>query len=130
MSTRDVADKFMRSIESMDFPAAFGLLADDGEYTVIGTTEASGKYYGPQEMIEKLLPALSDFIEPPALTFEDPIVDGDRVVMLASGEGVGPTGPYKQPYYAFVATVKGDRFSSVIEFMDTEMLNTGIFGKS
>jgi ketosteroid isomerase-like protein len=128
MSARDVAKKFSSAIEAMDFPAAFSLLAEDGKYIVIGTTKVSRTYNGRADLFENLIPVLGTCLEPPVLTFEEPIVDGDRVVMLASGAGVGPTGPYDQPYYAFVARVEGDGFSEVIEFMDTKMLETAFFG--
>lgn len=129
MSTRDVAEKFIRSMEAMEYADGFSLLAEDGKYIVIGTTEVSRTYNGRSDLFENLLPVLGGFKEPPVLKFEEPIIDGDRAVILASGGGIGPTGPYDQPYYAFVTRVRGDEFIEVIEFMDTNMLETAVFGK-
>jgi len=129
MSTRDVAEKFMKAIEAMDFATAFGMLAEDGKYNVIGTTEVSRTYNGRKDLFDNLVPALSTFKEPPVLKFDQPIIEGDRAVLLASGKGIGPFGPYDQPYYAFVAKVRGNEFIEMTEFMDTQMLNSAAFGK-
>ena len=127
--TREVAEKFIDRIEGLNFLEAFGMLAADGHYTVIGTTKASRTYNGRQDLFDNLIPLLSTFVEPPKLAFDRPVVDGDRAVLLAKGGGRGPTGPYDQPYYAFVTRVRGDEFVEIIEFMDTTMLETAIFGK-
>lgn len=129
MSAPMVVNQFITAMEGMRFEDAFGLLAEDGKYIVIGTTRVSRTYEGKQDLFENLLPVLSTFKRFPVLRFEEPIVCDDRAVMLASGEGEGPTGPYSQPFYAFVARIKGREFSEVIEFMDTEMLQTAVFGK-
>lgn len=126
---RATAKLFAERISKMEFPAAFSLVADDGVYTVIGTTKASGDYHGSKDLLGRLVPLLSDFVDPPALRFEEPIVEGDRAVLLASGAGTGPTGPYNQPHYAFVMRVRGDEIVEIIEFMDTGQLETGIFGR-
>lgn len=127
--TRVVAKLFAERIAALDFLAAFGMVADDGVYTVIGTTAASGVYHGSQDIIGRLVPVLSAFKSPPILTFQEPIVDGDRVVLVAGGSGEGPTGPYDQPHYAFVMRVRGEQFIEITEFMDTGALETGVFGR-
>jgi ketosteroid isomerase-like protein len=129
MSTKEVVEKFMSALGAMDFAGAFGLLAEDAKHVVIGTTPVSRVYNGRQDVFDNLMPALGSFVEPPALKFDTPIIDGDRAVMLASGEGVGPHGSYKQPYYAFVVKVANGEFVEFIEFMDTEMVNSALFGK-
>ncbi len=127
--TRNTAKQFAKSIEGLEFAKAFGMLALDGKYIVIGTTKASRKYDGRQDLFDNLIPLLSTFRVPPVLKFQEPMVDGDRAVLLASGNGEGPTGTYNQPYYAFVTRVRGQEFSEIIEFMDTAMLETAVFGR-
>ncbi|WP_404477090.1 nuclear transport factor 2 family protein [Novosphingobium sp. BL-52-GroH] len=127
--TERLAREFGEHIAGLRFPDAFGMLADDGLYTVIGTTPASGLYHGPRDLLERLVPLLADFVEPPVVTFEDPIVQGDRAVLLGSGRGVGPTGPYDQPHYAFVMKVSDGRIVEIVEFMDTMMLQSAVFGE-
>lgn len=128
--TRDTAKLFAERISKLEFLEAFAMVADDGTYTVIGTTKCSGVYHGGKDVIARLVPVLSDFVDPPVLTFQEPIVDGDRAVLVASGAGTGPTGPYNQPHYAFVMRVRGDEIVEMIEFMDTGQLETAVFGRT
>lgn len=127
-NTAHVAKAFVDAMESSRFVDAFSLVAEDGRYIVIGTTPVSGIYNGKQDVLDKLLPVLSGFNEPPTLKFSEMIVSGDRAVLLATGAGEGPTGPYRQPYYAFVTRVKGDGFAEIVEFLDTQMLVSALFG--
>ncbi len=127
-TARSTAKQFIQRIETLDFLEAFRMLAPDGHYIVIGTTAASRTYRGRQDLFDNLIPVLATFKEPPKLKFQEPIVEGDRAVLLANGKGLGPTGPYEQPYYAFITRVKGNEFAEIIEFADTVMIETGIFG--
>lgn len=129
MTTREVVKRFSQAIEELRFLDAFSLLAEDGTYIVPGTTAVSRTYRGRRDLLDNLVPVLSTFIEPPVLRFSEPIIDGSRAVLLAGGRGMGPTGPYDQPYYAFVVRVRGDELAEVTEFMDLVMLETGVFGK-
>jgi ketosteroid isomerase-like protein len=113
----------------MDSLSAFDMPAEDGRYIVIGTPQISFTYNGRKDLAESLTPVFSTFIELPVLKSQEPIADGNRAVLLAKGVGKGPTGPYNQPYYAFVITVRGEEFPEIIEFMDTGMKETALFGK-
>ena len=128
-TTRETVQSFMDKITAVQFLDAFSMLAEDGTYTVIGTTPASGVYHGRKDLFDRLIPVLAGFVVPPTLTWKAPIIDGDRAVLLASGTGVGPTGPYEQPHYAFVVRVKDGEFAEVTEFMDTMMLESAVFGR-
>lgn len=126
---RRLASVFAQRIAALDFVAAFKMVADDGIYTVIGKTAASGAYHGSADILKRLVPVLADFKVPPALVFEEPIVDGDRVVLIGGGGGEGPTGSYDQPHYAFVMRVRGEEFVEITEFMDTGALESAVFGR-
>jgi ketosteroid isomerase-like protein len=119
----------MDRIVSLDFLGAFGMLSLDGKYVVIGTTPLSRVYNGRDDLLSNLVPALSGFKVAPQLQFDMPIIEGDRVVLLGKGSGEGPRGPYDQPYYAFVMRIRGEEISEIIEFMDTGMLESAVFGK-
>ncbi len=127
--TRELAEKLARAFQELRFIDGFSMLAEDGTYTVIGTTKVSGTYHGRSDLLTRLVPVLSTFTSPPTLTFSNIVVDGDRAVLLASGTGTGPTGPYHQPYYAFSIRVAKGEIVEIVEFMDTTMLDTAVFGK-
>lgn len=126
--TEATARTFMQRLAAQDFIGAFSMLREDGSYTVIGTTPVSRTYHGRRDLLDNLVPVLGGFREAPALRFQEPIIAGDRAVILGGGSGVGPTGPYDQPYYAFVTRVADGGFREIIEFMDTAMLNSAVFG--
>lgn len=126
--TEALARTFAGHLAAQRFAEAFGMLAKDGTYTVIGTTPASGVYNGRDDLFARLVPVLSGFSEPPVVTFEEPIVQGDRAVLVGSGRGIGPTGVYEQPHYAFVMRAADGAFAEITEFMDTQMLQSAVFG--
>jgi ketosteroid isomerase-like protein len=129
-NTRKVIQRFMDNVESLKLLEAFGMLAEDGTWTIIGKCPASRTFNGRKELFELLLPMLGGFKQPPQIRFSPPIVEGDRAVMLGSGRGIGPTGiVYDQPHYAWVTRVRGDEIVEIIEFLDTGALETAVFGK-
>lgn len=127
--TRAVVEKFIKHIENQEYVEGFSLLADDGTYTVIGNTKASGVYRGPNDLLTRLGALLGGFKEPPKLKFQPPLVDGDRAALFASGKGVGAHGPYNQPYYAFQVQVRDGKIQSMVEYFDTAELEVAMFGK-
>ena len=131
MSTpREVVRRYIEHFENRRYGEALGMLKEDGRYILIGKTAASGVYNGRQDLFDRLIPLLGAFKEPPALKFSAEIVDGNRAAIRAGGVGLGPYGPYEQPYYVWLVEVDGEGFSEMIEFIDTVELETAIFGKT
>jgi hypothetical protein len=129
---RAVAKKFMDFLEARQPLEAIGMLGETGRFIVIGNTPISGVYEGKTAFLALVTPVLSTLpaSAAPRMKFSETIVEGNRVVMLASGEGEGPGGtPYIQPYFCYVGRVEGDGFSEIIEFNDTVMVETALFGK-
>jgi len=101
-----------------------------GSFILIGNTPVSGVFVGWDQFMERMGGVWEELPAPSTTRFSEVIVDGDRVVMLASGEGYALKGrQYTQPYYAFVARVQGDGFSELIEFCDTVEIEKSYFGK-
>jgi ketosteroid isomerase-like protein len=128
-TTRELASAFATAIEELRFIDAFNMIAEDGTYTIIGTTKASGTYHGRGEVLSKLGPLLSGFSAPPAQKFHNMVVEKDRAVLLGEADGDGPTGKYHQPYYALSLRFAKEEIAEIIEFLDTTMLDTAVFGK-
>ncbi len=129
-STKEVAQQYMDKLTALDIAGAFGMIAEDGKYTIIGTHRAAGTYHGRKDLFDRLVPLLAGMIQPPKLTFTEPVIAGDRAILFASGTGVGPTGtPYKQPYYCFATRIRGEEIVELLEFLDTAEMETGLFGK-
>ena len=128
--TRTVAEKFVKLHESMQILEAYGMIGETGKFILIGTTPLSGVFHGKQDFLDRLGPVVAALPEPAKSTFSEIIVEGDRAVMLASGKGKAMGGrDYSQPYYAYVARVKGEGFSELIEFCDTALIEYAYFNK-
>ena len=127
--TRIVVQRFVDHFLAGEIVEGLSVLNEDGVYTIIGTTPASGVYRGRQDLLDRLLPSLQTFLSPPVFTVSEIIVEKDRAVVLATSSGEGPYGPYRQPHYAFVTRVEGDGFAEVIEFNDTVAIETALYGR-
>lgn len=129
-NTHKVAQEFMRLLEAKEVAKAYALIGRRGRFILIGTTPISGIFHGWAEFVATMGPILADLPDPAQLRFSELIVEGDRAVILGSGQGVALGGrPYSQPYYAFVARVEGEHFSELIEFCDTEMIESAYFNR-
>ncbi|MFD2136758.1 hypothetical protein ACFSLT_19480 [Novosphingobium resinovorum] len=49
--------------------------------------------------------------------------------MIASVEGVGPYGPYRQDPYCFILRTRDGRISEIVEYLDTVAVETALVGR-
>jgi hypothetical protein len=71
------------------------VLNQDGVYTIIGTNRLpESTHRGRQDLLDRLPPSGQNLVAPPVFTVSEIIVEKDRAVVLASGNGEGPYGPY------------------------------------
>jgi ketosteroid isomerase-like protein len=127
--TREIAQRYIDFIAALKFSEAFEMLAPDARYRIIGKTPFS-QTYSRADLLNVLVPGMAKFKQPPTLTFQELIVEGNRAVALASGHGIGPTGlPYDQPHYAMVLRIENGLVTDVVEFLDTVEIETQIMGR-
>ena len=109
--------------------AFLGNMADDVEFTLIGSTRYSGTFNGKKELIEKLLTPLSTQLESGiTITPSNFVADGDFVAMQAKGKSTTKSGkPYDNTYCQVFQVVNG-KVQRVTEYLDTELV-TEAFGK-
>jgi ketosteroid isomerase-like protein len=125
---RVVARQWAAHLQAGQGEEAIQLLADDAVFTIIGSTPLSGQYAGRDDVMARLVPALTRFPIPPKARCETVIAQGDRAVVLGSGQGTGPFGPYDQPHYAWALRVKEGRITELTEYLDTVAIETAAFG--
>lgn len=103
-------------------------LADDVEWTIIGSTRLSGTFKGRQQVVEGLLRPLTARLDGPIrFTFDRFIADGDDVVMLATAAATSVTGrPYNNTY-CIVATFEDGRIRRMTDYVDTELITSALF---
>ena len=103
-------------------------LADDIQWTIIGSTPLSGVFHGRKDVIEKLLTPLGARLsESVVFTPERFIAEGDHVVMLARGKAVAKTGrPYNNTY-CIVARIVDGKIRGMTDYVDTELITSALF---
>ncbi len=111
-------------------PEAFlGNMADDVQFTLIGSTKFSGVFNGKQELIDKVLAPLSSQLEGGlTITPENFIADGDTVAMQAKGKSRTKSGKSYDNTYCQVFQIVNGKVQRVTEYLDTELV-TEAFGK-
>lgn len=104
-------------------------MADDVQFTIMGTTKYSITCNSKQEVVSKVLGPLSAQLEGGlTITPDNFIAEGDFVVMQARGKATTKTGkPYNNTYCQIFRIVNG-KVQQMTEYLDTELV-TAAFGK-
>jgi ketosteroid isomerase-like protein len=110
--------------------AFLGNMADDVQFTIIGSTKWSGTFKGKKELVEKLLGPLNAELEGGiTITPDNFIADGDTVAMQAKGKATTKSGKsYYNTYCMEFKFNKDGKVQRVTEYLDTELVTTA-FGK-
>jgi len=102
-------------------------LADDIEWTIIGTTVMSGVYRGKTEVATKLFANLrSRLAGPVVFTPERFIAEGDHVVMQAKGTATSKDGKPYNNSYCIIAGFAGGKIKTMIDYVDTELITSAL----
>jgi uncharacterized protein len=103
-------------------------LADDVEWTIIGSTALSGTSRGKQEVIDKLLKPLLARLADGPLVFEPQrfIAEGEHVVMQARGRATAKSGKPYNNTYCIVARVVDGKIKEMIDYVDTELITSAL----
>jgi hypothetical protein len=129
-TAREVIEAFYEKLGRGDIAGVTALYAPDMVYTVTGTTPLSGRYVGLDEIREKLFVPVFSRVRNLALTPEELIAEGERVVALVRGKGTGPGGAPYENRYAFVFRVRDGKIREMTEFLDTALVETALYGKT
>lgn len=104
-------------------------LADDVQWTIIGSTGLSGVYRGKREVTEKLIARLRARLAiPVSFTAERFIADGQYVVMQARGQATAVTGLLYNNTYCIVARFVDGQILEMTDYTDTELITRALFG--
>lgn len=104
-------------------------MADDVQFTIMGTTKYSGTCNGKQELLSKVLSPLSAQLEGGlTITPENFIAEGDFVAMQARGKSNTKAGGTYNNTYCQVFRIVNGKVQQVTEYLDTELV-TKAFGK-
>ena len=128
---KKVVQQFWDDFSAGDFEGAFQLLADDIVLTVQGSHGLSGTYRGKDELRSKVLEPELELIEPLKVTVQELIAEGNTVVCLAAGSTrAKKTGKPYNNQYAMVYRIRNGKIAEIIEYLDTALTETVMFGKT
>ncbi|MET0152111.1 MAG: nuclear transport factor 2 family protein [Candidatus Binatia bacterium] len=104
-------------------------LADDVQFTIMGSTKYSGTFRGKQDVINRLLnPLMSELDGGLEVTPDAFIAEGDTVVMQGHGRSKTKSGKPYNNLYCQVFRIAGGKVREITEYLDTELV-TQAFGK-
>ena len=129
--TRAVVSDYFAKMTAGDVRGAFALMSADVAYSVIGSTPISNHAVGTREVVDKLIRPFTSRLEGGqiSLILEEVIADGGRAVALVHSEALGQTGlPYRN-VYAMVFRVEDGSITELVEYLDTALVETAVFGK-
>jgi|EndMetStandDraft_8_1072994.scaffolds.fasta_scaffold49887_4 ketosteroid isomerase-like protein len=103
-------------------------LADDVEWTIIGSTALSGTSRGKQEVIDKLLKPIRARLADGPIMFQPErfIAEGEYVVMQAKGRATALSGKPYNNTYCIVCRIVGGKVKEMVDYVDTELITTAL----
>jgi ketosteroid isomerase-like protein len=103
-------------------------LADDVEWTIIGSTALSGTSRGKQEVIDKLLKPIRARLADGPIVFQPErfIAEGEYVVMQAKGRATALSGKPYNNTYCIVCRIVDGKVKEMVDYIDTELITTAL----
>src|SRR5260221_10522156 len=103
-------------------------LADDIQWTIIGTTALSGTSRGKQEVIDKLLkPVRARLADGPLVFAVDRLIaEGEHVVMQARGRATSKSGKPYNNTYCIVCRIVDGKLKEMTDYIDTELITSAL----
>jgi len=103
-------------------------LADDVEWTIIGSTALSGTSRGKQEVIDKLLKPIRARLADAPIVFQPErfIAEGEYVVMQAKGRATALSGKPYNNTYCIVCRIVDGKVKEMVDYIDTELITSAL----
>jgi uncharacterized protein len=126
---KQVVEGIFAALSRGDGEAYLAGLADDVEFKIEGTTKFSGTFRGKQQVVERLLtPLLAELDGGLAIAVDRIYADGDTVIVQAHGKSTTKRGKSYDNRYCQVFRVAGGKVKSMVEYLDTALVDAA-FGK-
>jgi uncharacterized protein len=127
---KQIIQAFFEAGRIGDMDHCLALLADNVEWTNIGSTKYSGTYVGKERLLSELLApvfgSLKAGIKP---TIDVIVAEGEFVVVQSRGEAETKDGRSYNNSYCHVFRLRDGKVAEVTEYFDTALTNA-VFGQS
>ena len=103
-------------------------MADDIQWTIIGSTAVSGTSRGKQEVIDKLLKPVRARLADGPIVFQPErfIAEGEYVVMQAKGRATALSGKPYNNTYCIVCRIVDGKVKEMVDYVDTELITSAL----
>jgi hypothetical protein len=122
--------QFWEAFSLADTEETFPYLSDDIVLTVSGSTELSGTFRGKDEIRTKVVNPERQVMAELKIVPKELIAEGDTVICLADGRGQAKSGQPYNNHYAFLFRIREGKIREIIEYLDTSLTETALFGKT
>jgi len=120
MTAKEVVTQVFARWEQGDQTSFFDALAEDMQWTAIGSTPISGHYTSKAEYLEKVYqPLRAHFSGPTHCQVKQILAEGDTVVVQWQGETPTQSGRLYVQEYCWVLRVHGEQIQEVTGHFDT-----------
>ena len=123
-------EKYWEAFNNGDLDGQLALMSENATFTTIGSTPMSDCKIGKNE-IRKHFKKFNELIEPGAvMNIRRLIAENDIVACLSEGNMFGRIGKIYNNQYVFIFQFANDEIIKITEYLDTELIETSLFGKS
>jgi ketosteroid isomerase-like protein len=128
LENKQLLEQIYAELSKGNAQALLDSLADDIQWTIIGTTVLSGTSHGKAEVIEKLLKPLRARLAdgPIVFSFERFIAEGEYVVMQAHGQATAKSGKPYNNTYCIVCRIVDGKLKEMTDYIDTELITAAL----
>jgi ketosteroid isomerase-like protein len=127
--THDLISRFFRCVNSQDFEGFAGLLDENVDFMMIGSTPLSGAAHNRNDMMA-VVARVGDYVDENFIQLEelDRVVEGNRGVMRSLGRGRTRKGELYENTYMHMIRVKDGVIVEFLEYLDTDLINRVLIG--
>lgn len=128
MANKQLLQDIYAEISKGNLQPLLDSMADDIQWTIIGSTALSGTSRGKQEVIDKLLRPIRARLADGPIVFQPDrfIAEGEYVVMQARGRATALSGKPYNNTYCIVCRIVDGKVKEMIDYVDTELITSAL----
>ena len=128
MANKQLLQDIYAQISKGNLQPLLDSMADDIQWTIIGSTALSGTSRGKQEVIDKLLRPIRARLADGPIVFQPDrfIAEGEYVVMQARGRATALSGKPYNNTYCIVCRIVDGKVKEMIDYVDTELITSAL----